>query len=132
MKKVIFTLLVVLGSYNIASAQDAYEQDALKLTKLSNDAVESSFGQIYAMIPAEKMDDFKKELKPLMDKFYLKMAKASMEFYTHEDIKQILEFYESEIGQKMLDAQAKLTVKSMEMAQPLSMELMPLVQKYRN
>jgi hypothetical protein len=60
------------------------------------------------------------------------MAKVSMEFYSHEDVKQLLDFYESDLGQKMLDAQAKLTVRSMEMAQPLSMELMPIVQKYTN
>lgn len=133
MKKTLLVLLICLGNYSISLAQDeAFMVDALKLTRLSNDAVEASFGQLYAMIPAEKLEDFKEELKPVLDNYYTKMAKVSMEYYSHEDVKQLLDFYESDLGQKMLDAQAKLTVRSMEMAQPLSMELMPIVQKYSN
>ncbi|MBZ9777833.1 DUF2059 domain-containing protein [Psychroflexus sp. CAK8W] len=133
MKKTLLVLLICLGNYSISLAQDeAFMEDALKLTRLSNDAVEASFGQLYAMIPAEKLEDFKEELKPVLDNYYTKMAKVSMEYYSHEDVKQLLDFYESDLGQKMLDAQAKLTVRSMEMAQPLSMELMPIVQKYSN
>lgn len=133
MKKTLLVLLICLGNYSISLAQDsAFMEDALKLTRYSNDAVEASFGQLYAMIPAEKLEDFKEELKPVLDNYYTKMAKVSMEFYSHEDVKQLLDFYESDLGQKMLDAQAKLTVRSMEMAQPLSMELMPIVQKYTN
>lgn len=133
MKKTLLVLLICLGNYSISLAQDeAFMVDALKLTRLSNDAVEASFGQLYAMIPAEKLEDFKEELKPVLDNYYTKMAKVSMEYYSHEDVKQLLDFYESDLGQKMLDAQAKLTVRSMEMAQPLSRELMPIVQKYSN
>ncbi|TXE15926.1 DUF2059 domain-containing protein [Psychroflexus gondwanensis] len=131
MKKTLIILLICLGNFGITQAQnESFREDALKLTKLSNDAVEASFSQLYAMILAENLDSFKKDLKPIMDTYYSKMAEMSMEYYSHEDVKQLLKFYESELGEKMLETQSKLAVKGMEMGQGLSMELMPLVQKY--
>ena len=52
--------------------------------------------------------------------------------YSHEDVKQLLEFYDSELGQKLLDTQSKLTVKSLQMGQELGTKLMPLVHKHSN
>ena len=51
MKKTLLVLLICLGNYSISLAQDdAFKEDALKLTKLSNDAVEASFGQLYSSL----------------------------------------------------------------------------------
>ncbi|MFD0932099.1 DUF2059 domain-containing protein [Psychroflexus salinarum] len=133
MKKTLLVLLICLGNYSISLAQDdAFKEDALKLTKLSNDAVEASFGQLYAMIPAENLEAFKNDLKPIMNDYYSKVAEMSMEYYSHEDVKRLLEFYNSELGQKLLDTQSKLTVKTLQMGQELGMKLMPLVQKHSN
>lgn len=133
MKKLLLVLLICLFNYSVTLAQDdTFKEDTIKLTKLSNDAVEASFGQLYGMIPAEKLEEFKKDLKPIMEIYYSKVAEISMEFYTHEDVKRLLEFYESELGQKLLENQTKLTAKTLQMGQELSMEIMPLIQKYSN
>lgn len=131
----LFVLIAILGMCQISLAQSEnseFKQDALKMIKLSNNAVEASFSQVYAMIPEEKLEDFKNEIQPIMDRYYEKMADISMEFYTHDEIKQLLEFYNSELGQKSLEAQAKITEKAMQMGQQLSSEMMPILQKYRN
>ena len=131
----LFVLIAILGMGQISLAQSEnseFKQDALKMIKLSNNAVEASFSQVYAMIPEEKLEDFKNEIQPIMDRYYEKMADISMEFYTHDEIKQLLEFYNSELGQKSLEAQAKITEKAMQMGQQLSSEMMPILQKYRN
>lgn len=131
----LFVLIAILGMSQISLAQSEnseFKQDALKMIKLSNNAVEASFSQVYAMIPEEKLEDFKNEIQPIMDRYYEKMADISMEFYTHDEIKQLLEFYNSELGQKSLEAQAKITEKAMQMGQQLSSEMMPILQKYRN
>ncbi|NBC58144.1 MAG: DUF2059 domain-containing protein, partial [Bacteroidetes bacterium] len=73
---------------------------------------------------------FKKELKPVMEDFYVKLAEKSMEYYSHDEIKKLLDFYNSDIGQKNLEVQEKMTKESMGMAQELNMKLMPLIQKY--
>lgn len=94
------------------SEQDQFSKDALKLTKMSNDAVEGSFGQIYAMIPEDRLNDFKEELSPILERYYEKVAKIYQEVYTHEQIKELLEFYESDLGQDLLEGQKEVMATS--------------------
>ena len=134
MKKLLI-IIVILGMGQFSFAQDGnskFKQDAVKLVKLSNNAVEASFSQVYAMIPKENLADFKKELEPIIDRYYEKMADISMDVYTHDEVKQLLEFYNSELGQKSLEAQTEITEKAMQMGKKLSTEIMPIMQKYRN
>ena len=114
------------------SEQDPFAKDALKLTKVSNNAVEASFGQVYAMIPDDRLDDLKEELRPILERYYEKVAKIYQDVYTHEQIKELLEFYESDLGQDLLEGQKEVMKKTMNMAQSLSAEMMPLIRKYQN
>ena len=134
MKKLFITLVIVgMSQFSFAQSEDSeFKQDAVKLVKLSNNAVEASFSQVYAMIPKENLADFKEELKPIMGRYYKKMANISMDVYSHDEVKQLLEFYNSKLGQKSLEAQAEITEKAMQMGQKLSTEIMPIMQKYRN
>ncbi|WP_454244482.1 DUF2059 domain-containing protein [Psychroflexus sp. MBR-150] len=130
-KTILLTLTLFLGTFIYAQDQDeAFVQDAYKLTKLSSGAVEANMSQIYTMIPEDNVEAFKKELQPIMDDFYMKLAKKSTEYYTHDEVKELLNFYNSELGQKTLEVQEKMTKESMGMAQELNMKLMPLIQKY--
>jgi len=132
--KRLFVLIAILGMTQMSVAQSdnkAFKEDAMKLIKVSNNAVEASFSQVYAMIPDENLDAFKKELKPIMDNYYEKMAVISMDVYTHEEVKKLLEFYNSKLGKKFIEAQTEITKKAMRMGQELSAEIMPVVQKYR-
>ena len=130
-KSILITVALFIGMmFNVQAQDEAFKEDALKLTKMSSGAVEANLSQVYTMIPEDKVEDFKKELQPILDDFYTKLAMKSMEYYTHEEVKELLEFYDSEIGKKSLEVQEKMTKESMSMAQELSMKLMPLVQKY--
>lgn len=130
-KSILITIALFVGMISNVQAQDeAFKEDALKLTKMASGAVDANLGQIYTMIPEDKVEDFKKELKPIMEGFYTKLAMKSMEYYTHDEVKELLSFYDTEIGKKSLEVQSKMTKESMGMAQELSMKLMPLVQKY--
>jgi hypothetical protein len=66
-----------------------------------------------------------------MDEFYVKLGEKSMEYYTHDEVKSILNFFESKQGKKYLEVQEKITTESMNsMTQELQMKLMPIMQKY--
>jgi hypothetical protein len=133
MKKTIMIIALILGTvFSIQAQEDeAFMKDAVKLAEMGSKSAEASLSQVYNMIPEDKLADFKKELDPVMQKFYKKLGEKSMEFYTHDEVKEIIEFYESEVGQKHLEVQEKMTKLSMgEMAQELQMKLMPLMQKY--
>lgn len=131
-KTILLTVALVIGTFVSVQAQDeAFVQDAFKLTKMSSSgSIEASMSQVYTMIPEDNVEAFKKELQPIMDDFYMKLAKKSTEYYTHEEVKELLNFYNSELGKKSLKVQEKMTKESMGMAQELNMKIMPLIQKY--
>lgn len=131
MKKI--TLILFLMVASIAFAQDQktdYEKDAIKLVKLSNNSVEAALEPIYSTLEESKREEFKKEIQPVLENMYNKFSKIYMEEYSHEDIKGILEFYDSELGQKLLEGQSKIMKNSMAIGQEFSMEMMPIYQKY--
>jgi len=133
MKKTILILALLVGTvFNLqAQENDAFKEDAIRLAEMGSKAAEVSLNQVYTMIPEDKVEDFKKELSPIMQNFYKKIGEKSMELYTHDQVKEILKFYDSEIGQKHLEVQEEMTKLTMgTMAQELQMELMPLMQKY--
>ena len=71
----LFVLVAIFGMSQLSIAQSEnseFKQDALKMMKLSNNAVEASFSQVYAMIPEENLEDFKKEIQPIMERYYEK------------------------------------------------------------
>ncbi len=133
MKRTILTVALSLGLVFSIQAQDnaAFKNDAIKLVKMGSNAADASMGQVYQMIPGEKLEKFKQELDPIMENFYKKLGEKSMEFYTHDEVKAILKFYESEIGKRHLKVQEEMTKISVgSMGQELQMELMPLMEKY--
>ena len=130
-KTILLTIALFIGTLiNVQAQDEAFKEDALKLTKMSSSAMEANMGQIFTMIPEDKVEDFKKELKPIMNDFYEKLAVKSMDYYTHEEVKELLKFYNSDIGQKSLEVSTKMTKESMSMGQELNGKLMPLIQKY--
>ena len=133
MKKIILTLAIFLGFVLTIQAQEneAFRKDAIKLAKIGSKTAEASLDQVYTMIPEENIENFKKELQPIMQGFYQKLGEESMKYYTHEEVKDVLEFYETEIGQKHLEVQEQMTKAAMgSMAQEHQMKLMPIMQKY--
>lgn len=131
MKKLIICLAILFAQFGIAQEETTPEiKDALKLMKLSNATVESSLQPIYSQIPEENLEAFKQEMQPVLDEMYLKLAKVAAEQYSHEDIKALLDFYETDLGKTMLEGQEEIFQASMQIGQEFSMELMPILQKY--
>lgn len=133
MKRTILTVALSLGLVFSIQAQDneAFKKDAIKLAKMGSNAAEASMDQVYKMVPDEKLDKFKQELNPIMENFFNKLGEKSMEYYTHDEVKAILKFYESEIGKRYLKVQEEITKLSAgSMGQELQLELMPIMEKY--
>lgn len=131
MKKVTLILALMIGS--IVFAQDrktTYETDALELVKKSNNSVETALEPIYETLAADKREEFRAEIQPILDEMYKKFSKIYMEEFTHEEIKGVLEFYDSELGQKLLEGQSRIMEKSMSVGQDFSTKVMPIYQKY--
>ena len=133
MKKLLFAAMFVLVA-NVAMAQtQAFKDDVKKLMVLSGTNAQVDFAkkQVVSMVAADKqqafLKDFEASLKPLFDaqeNFYLAE-------YTHDEVKQLVKFYESPVGKKMAEKNAKLTEVTMPVIQQWSMDLQGLIMKYQ-
>lgn len=131
MKKLLLTIALILVT-QISFAQDTFKADVLKLIQNSGAAgpMKSAKEQVMASIPEDKKAVFSKEFDATLPSLYDKMAKVYMEIYTHQDIKDMIKFYDSPVGKKMAEKTGELMTKSMAAGQEWGMELQSLMMKY--
>lgn len=132
MKKLVFAVAFILTA-NFGMAQDAaFKNDVKKLLELSGASAQMDVAkkQVIAMIPAEKQEAFLKEfeesLKPVVavqENFYLNE-------FTHDDVKQMIKYYETPVGKKLAQKSVKLTEANMAVLQEWTMELQGIMMKY--
>ena len=131
MKKLFITAAFIFAA-QLSFAQDAFKADVLKLIQNSGAAgpMKLAKEQVMVAIPEGKKADFSKEFDATLPSLYDKMAKVYMEVYTHQDIKEMLKFYQSPIGKKMAEKSGELSSKSMAAGQEWGMELQTTMMKY--
>ncbi|MDO4228396.1 MAG: DUF2059 domain-containing protein [Capnocytophaga sp.] len=135
MRKHLFTLALLFTTFCISGqTNDAFKQDAQKLiTIVSEPMFDTMIKPLKSMIPQEKFPAAEKEIKDSMPKLYESMAKVYMEEFTHNEIKELLQFYETPIGKKMASKSAVLAQKAMVAAGQWSQEtLAPILTKYNS
>ncbi len=134
MKKTILIVLFVLTAVVMVNAQekDAFTKDTEQLIELSTkSAFEPMVNQMAGMVAADKKEAFLKDVEATYPELYTSMAKIYMEEFTHEDVKQLLAFYNSPIGQKMSSKQGALQQKGMMAGQAWGMKVQALLGKYQ-
>ncbi len=132
MKK-LFIAATLLLSVQFASAQSAdFKKDVVNYIKLSGSAaqVTAVIEPIMQQLPQDKQADFRKEFDATLPSLYEKMATVMMKHYTHEDIKKMIEFYNSPVGKKIQEVTPKIVTDQMQAGQEWGMELQGLLMKY--
>lgn len=131
MKKLFFTLVVVLTA-QLGTAQSTFKDDVIKFLQISgsNAQMDVAKKQILGMIPEAKHAEFNKEFDATMPSFYDKVAEVYMKEYTHDDLKQMIKFYESPIGKKISTKAGTIYEQSMLVGQEWGMELQGILMKY--
>jgi hypothetical protein len=147
----IIAAVLVLGGVS-ASAQDPQRSAAAEeLLKVMNvqDAIEKSFAMVKKMIPAqmEKMTQMAGEtnmpanvsrqtdkmLDMISVEFSWDKIKADYialyaDTFTEQEIKDMIAFYKSPVGQALVKKQPELMKRSMEISQKVMMQIMPKIQ----
>lgn len=132
MKKLFIASALVL-SVQFASAQsEDFKKDVVTYIKMSGAAANMTavLEPVIEQIPADKREDFKKDLESILPGLYDKMAVSIMKHYTHDDIKKMMEFYNSPIGKKIQEVTPKMTKEQMQAGQDWGMELQGIIMKY--
>ena len=117
----LFTALFILAFIPIATAQETdLEKDTrqlLELTGAGDMGIQAMkqmitlYKQSYGGVPDEFWDEFMKEItaSELTDL----IVPIYMKFYDHEDIKGLIEFYNTPLGQKTVSVLPQITSESM-------------------
>ncbi len=133
MKKILIIAMVLIGSIAFAQQKKSdFQKDTEKLVSITN---KNTFGvlaeQFKALVAEDKQEDFIKEVEKTLPSLYSKIAQIYMEEFTHEEIKELLKFYETPIGEKMVSKTGIITKKSMKAGQEWGIGLQDIMQKYR-
>ncbi|WBL21225.1 DUF2059 domain-containing protein [Zunongwangia sp. HRR-M8] len=133
MKKLIFVLFVILGTSVFAQETegDSFQKKAVKLIELtSGQQFEIISEPIVQQIPEESREDFKKDLNESLNGLYVKLAEIYREEFTEAEIDEILAFYDTSVGKKMVATTPKVMQKAMTVGQQWGMELQSIMAKY--
>lgn len=123
----------MLFAVQFASAQSAdFKKDVIETIKISGAAagITAVLDPIMEQIPEDKRADFKKEFEAALPSLYDNMAETMMKYYTHDDIKKMMEFYNSPVGLKMQKNASQITKDQMKAGQEWGMQLQGLLMKY--
>ncbi|MEO4007054.1 DUF2059 domain-containing protein [Flavobacterium sp. CAU 1735] len=133
MKKIVLTFALVLAAQiGMAQTNEAFKKDVLKVIEVTGSASQMKLAkdQILKMIPKEKQTAFLVEFDASLPSLYDKIAKVYMEEYSHDDIKQILKFYETPVGKKMTEKAGVIAEKNMAASQEWGSSLQGMMMKY--
>jgi hypothetical protein len=104
MKKTILVVVLVLITIFTINAQekDEFTRSTEKLVELiTKPALQSTINNYKAVVSQEKITDFLNEINSTLPELYSTIAKSYMKEFTHEDVKKLLVFYNSEVGRKL-------------------------------
>ena len=131
MKNALITLVFFLIAH-VSVAQDSFKADVKKIIESSGATgpMQMVKEQIMQNIPLTKKADFSKEFDASLPSLYDRLIKVYMDTYTHEEVKEMIKFYDSPVGQKISKSSGEIYKKSTEAGQEWGAELQSLMMKY--
>lgn len=131
MKKTVLTFALLLIT-TIGFSQDAFKKDVVKFLEVSgaSNGFKMITKDLSANIPETKKIEFQKELDASIKDLMGKMAEMYMTEFTHEDVKELLKFYDSPVGKKLTDKTSILYTKGQTVGQEWGMGLQTMMMKY--
>jgi hypothetical protein len=132
MKKLVITAMFALVSVAGMAQEKASREDVYKVIDKGGmtSQINAAKKQILPMIPQDKQAAFMVEFDVIMKKANEKMVDLYLQEYTKEDIKAMLDFYNSAVGKKMSEKADVIATKSQESMVALQSEIQTMVMKY--
>ncbi len=132
MKKVVLTFVFAFLTQIGMAQDDVYKKDIMRLVAMSSsvEQIKLAKEQVVKMIPEAKQAAFIIEFDAALPPLYDNIAKVYMETYTKEEVKEIIKFYDSPIGKKVIEKSGGLAEKSQTALQDWATGLQPMMMKY--
>jgi hypothetical protein len=134
MKKIILLGAFILAFSAQAQENVAFKNDAVALIKATG--ADASFDGAITQIGTavgvaqDKNEQYIAEANGTLKGLYSKMADLYTAEFTHDEVKELLKFYDSDLGKKMASKQMLISQKGMMMGQKWGMEVQGIAQKY--
>ena len=131
-KYIIIVSVLFIAQTGFSQVDEAYKKQVLKLVEMSDTATQIKLAktQILTMIPEAKHAEFIKDFDSTLPSLYDEMTVSYMEVYNKDDIKAMIAFYESPVGQKITAKSGDLSAKTSEIGKKWGEGLQAMVMKY--
>ena len=134
MKKILLVCVLVsaISTQLIAQENSEFKKETIEFIKLTGaaSAFENAILQLGATVSEANKENYLKEANATMDGLYEKFAKLYMQEFTQSEIKELVAFYNTDLGKKLAEKQLGLTQKAMMFGQSWGMEVQAIAQKY--
>ena len=102
MKRIFYTALLLLAVLSVKAQDDSFKKDVNELIKLMGvtEQTEHTREDKILSVSPENEAEFTKKLDSLLVVYNQEVEKHFLEKYTHEEIKEIIKFYNSPLGKK--------------------------------
>lgn len=132
MKKVLLALALLFTVAIQAQDNSAFKNETIEFIKITGagTAFENAIDQIGTMVPEINKAAYINEANGTLDPLYSKMAELYMAEFTQDEIKELVAFYNTDLGKKLATKQLGLTQKGMAFGQSWGMEVQAIAQKH--
>lgn len=123
---------MTITHFGFAQDSSAFKADIIRFLEVSG-ATEPIRGigeQIKMMIPEDRHEEFTKDFESTLPSLFSKIADIYMAEFTHDEIKQILAFYDSDLGKKVASKTGELMEKASVAGEQWGLDLQMIMSKY--
>lgn len=133
MKKILVScLFLAVVSFSQAQENSDYKNETIEFLKTTGAgaAFESAITQIGAIVPETNKAAYVIEAQATLDGLYDQLAELYIAEFTHDEVKELVMFYKTDLGKKLAEKQLGLTQKAMSFGQTWGMKVQAIAQKY--
>ena len=134
MKKFLLAIALVSISFAGFAQEDAeFKKEMMNFVKVNSgtgEAVDPYIDQMAAGLPDRNKEAFKSEIKAELDEMYSQLVDVYIENAPKEDLKKMIEFYQTPAGESILKATPQVMAKNISITQGLMMKFQSIFQKY--
>ena len=133
MRKLVAIFIFLMITVTISAQENPeFKNQTIEFLKLTGTgaAFENAIGQIGATVPELDRVAYTEEANTTLDGLYSKMADLYMKEFTPDEIKELVAFYNTDLGKKVSSKQMALSQQAMMLGQVWGGEIQQIAQKH--
>lgn len=132
MKKILLVCMLMVVFATQAQDNIDFKSETVEFLKITGAgaAFENAIAQIGAGVSEENKEAYTQEANGTLIGLYDKMADLYMAEFSQDEIRELIAFYNTDLGKKLAEKQLGLTQKAMSFGQSWGMEVSAIAQKY--